>query len=57
MKGVDKHKINAIINKKILSRVDERIGFKTPQQPVKKQGANTDKVISSTLDDDLTSNK
>ena len=27
----------------MLSRVDERIGFKTPQQPIK-LGANTDKV-------------
>ena len=27
----------------MLSRVDERIGFKTPQQPIK-LGAKTDKV-------------
>ena len=29
----------------MLSRVDERIGLMTPQQPAKQQGANTDKVI------------
>ena len=28
----------------MLSRVDERIGFMTPQQPIK-LGANTDKVL------------
>lgn len=36
----------------MLSRVDERIGFKTPQQPIK-LGAKTDKVTKSTLDDDF----
>ena len=29
----------------MLSRVDERIGFKTPQQPIK-LGANTDRAKS-----------
>lgn len=36
----------------ILSRVDERIGFTTPQQPIE-LGANTDKVTECTLNDDF----
>ena len=36
----------------ILSRVDERIGFMTPQQPIE-LGANTDKVTECTLNDDF----
>lgn len=36
----------------MLSRVDERIGFKTPQQPIY-LGANTDKAQKSVLNDDL----
>ena len=32
----------------MLSRVDERIGSMTPQQPIK-LGANTDKVAKSVL--------
>ena len=34
----------------MLSRVDERIGFMTPQQPIIRKGANTDKAKA--LDDD-----
>jgi len=37
----------------MLSRVDERFGFKTPQQPTNRQGANTDKA--SALTDDIKS--
>lgn len=34
----------------MLSRVDERIGFMTPQQPILRKGAKTDKAKA--LDDD-----
>ena len=37
---------------KLLSRVDERTGSMTPQQPIE-LGANTDKVTECTLNDDF----
>jgi hypothetical protein len=37
----------------MLSRVDERIGFMTPQQPIKRKGAKTDKAKA--LSDDYKS--
>ncbi len=37
----------------MLSRVDERFGSMTPQQPTNRQGANTDKA--SALTDDIKS--
>lgn len=39
----------------MLSRVDERIGFMTPQQPVKNKVLKPTKY-KSTLDDDLNRN-
>ncbi len=41
--------------KKILSRVDERIGFQTPQQPIN-LGANTDRAQKVALNDDYGNN-
>ena len=42
--NIDYNKNRKYNNYNMLSRVDERTGFKTPQQPVKIQGANTGKA-------------
>ena len=39
----------------MLSRVDERIGLKTPQQPILRKGAKTDKAQA--LSDDYQNQK
>ena len=44
LKSIDKKTKKNYNNYNMLSRVDERIGLMTPQQPAKKQGANTDKA-------------
>lgn len=43
------------MSKTILSRVDERTGSKTPQQPIN-LGANTDKAKRVALNDDYDNN-